>query len=311
MTKIQKIKSYFMAVLIGLIPVFVAIPVLAAEISFDTKVQEINVGQQFQVNVILNTEGEELNAVEGNVIFPNDLATLKEIRDGNSIISFWIERPHERQETRNKEQGEIMFSGIIPGGYKETNGFLFSALFTAKTEGKGIIEFRNIRALKNDGLGTPANVKISNFQFNIKDVRRPYMDVRRPEIKDSEPPEDFKPEIASDPNIFDGKYFLVFAAQDKGLGIEHYEVLESRKQKIENRRWETAGSPYLLKDQKLRSFIYVKVIDKAGNERIVSLAPRYPLKWYEFPLVWIIIILGVVILYIFRKILWQEFIKSR
>jgi len=96
----------------------------------------------------------------------------------------------------------------------------------------------------------------------------------------------------------------VFVAQDKGSGIHHYELQENRKQKIENRKWEEAESPYVLKDQKLRSFIYVKAIDRVGNERIAMLPPRYPMRWYERPLVWGIIILLLVVLYIIGKILW-------
>jgi len=62
-------------------------------------------------------------------------------------------------------------------------------------------------------------------------------------------------------------------------------------------------SPYLLKDQKLKSFIYVKAVDKAGNERIATLAPRYPLKWYEKWENWIIIIIVTFILYLLWKVI--------
>ena len=272
-------KPFLKNFLVSLSLIFVLFSVLplkgyAAKLSLDSQFQEIGIGQQFQVNVILNTEGEELNALEGNVIFPNNLATLKEIRDGNSIISFWIERPKMINEDK------IEFSGIIPGGYQGTNGFLFSAIFTAKTEGKGIIELQNTRVLKNDGIGTPANVKISNFQFNIKDVGRPYTS---PEIRDAEPPETFRPEIAKDAELFNGKYFLVFATQDKGSGIAGYAIHENTRirTRIDTKEWITAEGPYVLQDQNLRSYVYVKAVDKAGNERIIMAPPQYPLKWYE------------------------------
>lgn len=304
MTKISKLK-----IIILLITYFLLLSASAhaAELNLISQTQEINVGQQFQVDVIFNAEGEELNAVEGSIIFPNSLATLKEIKDGNSIISFWIERP------KMTDEGKIEFSGIIPGGYKETNGFLFSAIFTAKTEGKGIIEFRDIRVLKNDGLGTPANVKISNFQFDIKEVKFP-KEVRLSEIKDKEPPETFQPEIAQSPEIFDGKFFLVFATQDKGLGIAGYAIHESTRKKeitrIDTKDWIEAESPYILKDQKLKSHIYVKAIDKAGNERIVVVEPRYPMRWYEAWWVWGIIILVIVMILTVWRIM-RKFLSSK
>jgi len=270
--------------------------VYAAELNLISHTQEINVGQQFQVDVILNTEGEQINAIEGKITFPRDLLELKKINDGNSIINFWIEKP------KSAPEGQIVFSGIVPGGYNDSQGLILSITFLAKKEGSGLIEIQNAKTLLNDGKGTEAKLKIFNFQFSIF-KESPAIQPLVPKIKDLEPPENFKPEIASDPTIFKGKYFLVFATQDKGSGIDHYEVLESRNQKIENRNWRTVESPYLLKDQKLKSFIYVKAVDKAGNERIATLAPRYSLKWYEKWENWIIIIIVTFILYLLWKVI--------
>ncbi len=83
-----KVKNYLLTVLV----VFILLPSLssAAEISLDSKTKEIGVGSQFEVGFFLNTEGEDINAVEGKIIFPKTLLELKEIKDGNSIINFWI-----------------------------------------------------------------------------------------------------------------------------------------------------------------------------------------------------------------------------
>ena len=45
--------------------------------------------------------------------------------------------------------------------------------------------------------------------------------------------------------------------------------------------WMTAESPQILTDQKLKSFIYIKAVDKFGNERIEIIPPKNPQKWYE------------------------------
>ena len=100
---------------------------------------------------------------------------------------------------------------------------------------------------------------------------------------------------------WNGKWFLVFNAQDKDSGIDNYKILENRKWKIENGNWEIAESPYLLKDQELKSRIYVKAVDKSGNERIAEVLPQNPPKWYENYLIFIIIILGAVIGYALIK----------
>jgi len=297
-SKLQfKIQKY----LIIAVLVFVAMPVFAAEISFDTKTNEIAVGQQFQASIVLNTDNEAINAFEGKIIFPHDLLDLKEIRDGNTIVNFWIEKPHKRQETRDKEQGEILFSGITPGGFQGNNGLLFSAVFEAKSEGLARFEINDARVLRNDGTGSPAALTIAPFEMTISS-EAPAVTPIVTKVKDRERPETFRPEIARDESLFDGEWFLVFATQDKASGVDHYEVQEARN-KVQGifKRWRAAESPYVLLDQELRSYIFVKAIDKAGNTRIVKLMPQNPLRWYENYENWIILILGLVIAYTVYK----------
>lgn len=303
MTKISKLKIVLVACILS----FVAVPVFAAEISFDTKTPEIKVNQLFEVGVFINTDEESINAIEGKIIFPQDLLEVKNVNDGNSIINFWIEKP------KSASEDQIAFSGIVPGGYNDSQGLIFSITFLAKKEGGGAIEFSGVKALRNDGQGTEAPLIISNFRFVISETAKSAEQIQI--IKeDRDPPEDFKPEIVQNPDIFNGEWFLVFATQDKGSGIAYYAIRETRR-KINLKRetdakWKEAESPYVLKDQGLRSFVYVKAVDKAGNERITVVEPRYPMKWYENYFIWIIIILGtllaIIIGYLIRKLLWKN-----
>jgi len=306
MFKTYKIKRYLDLVVIAL--VFIATPVLAAEISFDTKINSVAVGQQFQVSVVLNTNGEEINAVEGKIIFPSDLLKLKEIRDANSIVSFWVDKP------KLESDGQIAFSGIIPGGYQGQRGLLLTLIFVSRKEGQGTIELQNAKTLLNDGNGTEAVLSITPYQFTISQaVSASSTPLVVSPIIDKEPPESFVPEIGQNSTISGGKWFLVFAIQDKGLGVDHYEVKETR-QRIFGvfAKWVTAESPYpyVLQDQELRSYIFVKAVDKAGNVRIEEISPQNPLSWYENYENWLIIILGLAILYAIKKLLWRRYLKK-
>ena len=62
---------------------------------------------------------------------------------------------------------------------------------------------------------------------------------------------------------------MVFGFCDarQGLGIARYEVCEGSKRKCA-----LAESPYLLKNQKLNKNIFIKAVDKNGNERIAMIA---------------------------------------
>lgn len=261
---------------------------------------------QFKMGLFIEAE-EPLNAIEGKIIFPSDLLELQNADDGNSIINFWLEQPTEGKS------GEIIFSGITPGGYIGNKGLIFSMTFFVKQEGVGIFTIHDARVLRNDGNGTEAMLEAVDSKFVIS---KKTTDVQIPvsEIEDFDSPESFVPEIASDPNVFDGKWFLVFATQDKGSGIDHYKVKESRQRFLGIfSTWNQVESPYILQDQKLMSYIFVKSVDKAGNTRIEKILPQNPIKLYTNYENWFIIILGFAIVYVFIKIksLWRKHQKNK
>jgi len=221
---------------------------------------------------------------------------LKEIRDANSIINFWIEQP------KLEQAGIVGFSGIIPGGYQEERGLLFSLIFLPKNQGRGTINIQTTKALLNDGNGTAALLSISPYQFTISGTGKASLVST---IIDKERPESFIPKVVSDPNIFEGKYFLVFATQDKGSGIDHYEIKEAKYKFFDFfAKWITVESPYALQNQKLRSYIFVKAVDRDGNMQIEGISPQNPLAWYENYLVWFIIVITVLIFVLVIKKIW-------
>lgn len=284
-----------------LITLLLPLPAFAAEIYFGTHTKEAGLNQLVEVGVFLNTEGESINAMEGSIVFPSSLLAPREIRSGSSIISLWIEQPFVERD------GELRFSGMLPGGYAGSSGYLFSVIFQAQNEGEAVLDVSNARILLNDGNGSEALFHSSPIALTI----RPGL--KGPEVLpvyDPDAPESFIPQTAQDPNLFDGKWFLVFATQDKGTGIAGYAIYETARKKeiarIEAKKWVEAGSPYVLKDQDLRSFVYVKAVDKAGNERIAAVEPRYPTRWYEMWRVWVIIIGIVVLAGVIGRILWRK-----
>ena len=228
----------------------------------------------------------------GKITFPRDLLEVKKVNDGNSIINFWIEKP------KSAPEGQIAFSGIVPGGYNDGQGLILSITFLAKKEGNGVIKFGEVKALRNDGQGTEVPLTISNFNFTVRETAK--STGQMPTAKeDRDLPEEFAPQIAADPAIFEGKWFLVFAAQDKGSGIDHYEVCEGKRKCL------TAESPYLLQNQSLDKEIIVKAIDKSGNERSVTISARFARAWYkDYAIIAILIIAAFV--YLIWKILWKK-----
>ena len=151
------------------------------------------------------------------------------------------------------------------------------------------IQFISVNALKNDGSGMGVPVKLSLSPVGLK--------------VDTESPEDFNLTVANDPSVFDGRYFLVFAAQDKGSGVDHYEVKEGRWG-----RFRKAESPYFLTHQNLNRDVYVKAVDKAGNERVAVTRARVHNAWWESYRLFAILIVLVLIALAYKK-QWLRFTK--
>jgi hypothetical protein len=253
--------------LLVLVWFFPTIPIFAAQTFFTLDQREVRVGNDIVVGVFLNTESRDINAVEGKILFPEGVLALKQIKDGNSILNFWVEKPVARK-------GEITFSGIIPGGYQNNKGLIFSLIFTPKQTGSISLAMQNIRVLLNDGNGTEVKTTVSNLSFVVLDPLPEKVPVVI-ENKDAVAPEVFEPVITSDPNVYEGKNVLVFTTQDKESGIDHYLVCEGTKECVR------AESPYLLKDQYLDKEITVLAVDKNGNTRTVSLPAQKELLWYQ------------------------------
>lgn len=239
---------------------------LAAEIYLDSLSADLSVGKNFELSVFVDSGNESVNAVSGELIFDQTFFRVKDLNSANSVINFWVENP-------SANNGIVNFSGIIPGGSRGKNLFIFKINFEPLKIGESIIGLKNIELFKNDGTGDLLTLKDFSKSFKIKgNDGNTTTDLEQ--LIDTEPPESFSPEIGRDPEIFDNQYFLVFATQDKKSGVDHYEIREGFWGSFK-----VVTSPYLLKDQSLKKKIYIKAVDRAANERVVVFDFGY--SWYQ------------------------------
>jgi hypothetical protein len=267
---------------------------------------EYHSGDVFIVEARINTEKECINIVEVNISFPPDILEIVDFSQGNSILTLWIKPPKI-----NQELGLVSFSGGIPAGYcgkitgdPQPSNLLGKLIFQTKEFNRGQssveLEFlESSKVLLNDGLGTPAKLTIKGATFTIfpEKLKFPKNEWQRELEKDIIPPEPFEIEIHQNPTIFEGRYFITFFTTDKQTGIDHYEISETSDEKTEN--WKKGESPYLLKDQNLKSIIKVKAVDKAGNERIVEYFPQQ--KPFPYQLIILVLIIGIIIYWLRKK----------
>lgn len=274
-------------------------PIYSAELRITSVRENVINGQQLPIKILLDSPSDAINAFEARIAYSPDRLTFIDWSDTGAIVNFWIEKPGEKN-------GTITMSGVVPGGYQGTNGLIATLYFRATQEGPTAITFRDTTILLNDGAGTQAKSSFKNFALTVVPQDKNTSASRFPLFTpDQDPPEPFMPEIARDPSLFEGKRFLVFITQDKGTGIDHYEIKESPHGTFSLfRRWHHAESPYVLQDQELRSFISVKAVDKNGNARTAKISPSNPLPWYKNSVNWLILTMGILAVLIAKK-LWR------
>ena len=241
--------------------------VRAAELIVQGPAHDVGVGDEFAVSLVLDTQGESINALAGDIRYSTDILELREIRDGNSIINFWIEQPKD-------SSGTVHFSGITPGGFEGASGEVLTFVFQALQTGKPDFILSGAQALLNDGSGTATDMQLRATPFSVQATATGA--TVTPLSQDKTPPENFTISIAHDPSLFGGKMFAVFATQDKDSGIDHYEIAETPWYEafLGIISWRVAESPALLQDQSGQSYIEVKAVDRAGNVTIAKLSPR-------------------------------------
>lgn len=264
----------------------------AARLLLDAPETTVGTGQQMEVRIVIDSEGADINAVGGSILIPSFIR-IDEVRDGNSLITLWAERPEVSERT-------VSFAGIIPGGWNGIDGTLFSVLITAETEGAGALRTRNVQVLAHDGKGTEVPVTPSTLGIAVRGGI-PLKDLVTIPV-DTEPPLPFTPVIGTDPSVFEGDTFVVFATTDEGSGINYYEIYESKRKlrDPERREWERAESPHRLSNQEREHYVYVRAIDRADNVRVAMLPPEQrPIP--GIPIVAAVLILALLLLLVYRR----------
>ena len=272
--------------------------VFASTMYIDTDHSDFFVGDTILFNVRIDSEGKNINAVEGEVLLDHaaDGVSLTDINTAGSKFSLWLSKPFPSENNTS-----ISFVGGSPGGLISKDAIVFNIVLKLQETGQITLSPNNIGVYLNDGKGTKDEVSIKNLIINvlpkISDAQSAD-DWSNIISNDKTAPESFEITPGKDPSIFDNQYFISFFTTDAESGVAYYEVQEGERDFVR------AESPYLLQDQSLKNLIKVKAVDKAGNERIEELAPsKMPL--YQIFIIIGIIIVGIIILKIRRR-LWRK-----
>ena len=121
------------------------------------------VGSTFTVSIYVNSKGNEINALQVDLVFDPNILQITSQTSGKSFVAEWLTPP-----SYSNTGGTINFTGGIPGGIKTSSGLVSTITFRAKSPGKTEIKFQDAsRVFLNDGKGTPLTTTISNGSYEI------------------------------------------------------------------------------------------------------------------------------------------------
>jgi hypothetical protein len=268
--------------LIYLIILFTPNWLMAGEFYLEVSNESPGINELFAADVLVSTN-DRANVVSGTFSFDKEFFDIERISTGNSIVGFWIEKPSERQD------GLVSFSGMIAGGFSSTEAKLFSVNLKPKLVGKTALEMTDLMLLAHDGVGTSLPTSSTPLELVIDNNTSSNANIDN----DTEAPENFTPELVKRDDWFDGKYVLVFNTTDKGSGVDAYYVKEVNFEFLAPFvSWRLVSSPYVIKDQTLRSFVFIKAEDRAGNSEVVEVVPSDP------RIIWPFIVLTLVLIFV-------------
>lgn len=278
------IASICIALVFGVLPQFVEAATITTSVSNEIHAQDI-----FIIDVSLDTEGQKLNTIEGDIVL-NDSTKNFEIRDvsvAGSGFTLWPRKPSVSIDGKT-----ISFIGGIPGGVVGKTS-LFKIIVFAKNSSELRISPKNIVGYVDDGKGTPVTVNSKDVVAHVQTPASVPTDEWKQVIStDNVAPEIFDITLYQDPSLYEGKKFLSFQTIDNQSGIAYYEVSEDGALPIRS------GDQYVLVDQKGAETITVTGYDMAGNARAGAFTVDNGINWLAVSL-WTLVLL--VVFFVLRR----------
>ncbi|MCK4782025.1 hypothetical protein KAS79_03855 [Candidatus Parcubacteria bacterium] len=122
------------------------------------------IGSTFDVSIFVNTNGEDINAVEVNLKFDPTKLQVASPTAGKSFISVWISQP-----AYSNTEGTLSFMGGIPSpGINTSSGLVSTVTFRVLSPGETSIVFLDSsKVLRNDPDGTDILTSMGRGVYNL------------------------------------------------------------------------------------------------------------------------------------------------
>jgi hypothetical protein len=292
--KKTQFKIIFIFILIFILNLFLTNKIFAATLTLVPSKTSVGIGEQFYVDLMLDTNGQSINTINGSISFPDDKVSFVREEDGKSMVNLWVEKP-------KLENNTISFAGAISNGFEGVidpfnpshmlPGLIIRLVFEPKTSGDVNFSTSTFSLNLNDGLGTEIEAPSATGTINVGNY-----DNKVKYVSKEEGSPELEAYIVRDPNIYNNKYTLIFNATDKDTGIKSIKIKEGM------RDWKEIQSPYLLRDQSRHSTITLEATSYSGSGIIMSI-DKVPYDYKSLAVnSFIIVLILILIILIVKKI---------
>jgi len=155
-------KKTFLIIFCALFILGLVNSVNAAKLYFISEAENFGVGDEFYVDLKVDTEDVDINAAEVQVLFQNNILELLSVEKDSSIFNFWLEGPNI-----SNEDGKVDFIGGTSKGVFGSSLQILRLNFRAN--GSGITEITAVDTVvtASDGKGTNVLSVIEGISIGI------------------------------------------------------------------------------------------------------------------------------------------------
>lgn len=152
--------SAFLGVVIFALPIFA----FAADLNLDPATAKHAMGEEFDVKVVVDPGGQNINAADGTVTFDAGALSVSKVSKDGSAFSLWTADP-----TFSNAAGTIQFSGGTPSAFSKI-GTVITITFKGTKKGTAKVAVSKGSVLAADGKGTDVYKNGGSGSYEISDA---------------------------------------------------------------------------------------------------------------------------------------------
>ena len=158
-------KKNFLIIVCLILLIFSFGKVNAATLYLVPENKTVKIGEEFNMDVRVDTDGVGINATQAEIKFPVGILEVVEIDKKGSLFNFWAEEP-----TVSEQFGTINFIGGSAKGVSGTSLQILKIKFKAVVSGLAEITISDVVIAASDGRGTNVLRSVLGARIGVGDV---------------------------------------------------------------------------------------------------------------------------------------------